>query len=427
MVRSDLLLVAATTLWASTFAAPMAAVSGPAGSVIHGQYLIALKPGLQKRDLDSHLDWVEGVHKRGLSPHQFQGVERTYTGKTDFHGYAGHFDQGTIDEIRKSPDVAAVEEDRVWVLDFLEPSNEPSDDDKSTSLWKRDYYSTQENSSWGLGAISHREKGATEYLFDDRAGQGTFGYVVDSGIRISHQDFQGRASFAFNAFNPKAKDTNADDTFGHGTHCAGTIGGKTYGVAKKANLLAVKVFQGRHSATSIILAGFNWAANDIVDRQRTKSAVVSMSLGGPYSNLFNLAIEKAAQEGVISIVAAGNEAEDASLISPASAPNAITVAAVDRNWTLADYSNYGTVVDLFGPGSKIQSAWIGSDSDHKTISGTSMATPHVAGLALYAMSVNRVKGLADITHYLTDSATEGQITGDLRGTPNLMGYNNWNE
>ncbi|PHH79851.1 hypothetical protein CDD80_3584 [Ophiocordyceps camponoti-rufipedis] len=425
MVHSNLFFVAATTLWATTtLAAPMAAVNGPAGSVIQGQYLIALKPGLQKRDLDAHLDWVDGVHRRGLSPHQFQGVERTYTGKTNFHGYAGHFDQGTIDEIRKSPDVAAVEEDRVWVLDFLD---EQADDDKSTSLFQRDYYSTQENSPWGLGAISHREKGAKEYLFDDRAGQGTFGYVIDSGIRISHKDFQGRAKFAFNAFNPKAKDANADDTFGHGTHCAGTIGGKMYGVAKKAELLAVKVFQGRQSATSIILAGFNWAANDIVDRQRTKSAVISMSLGGPYSNLFNLAIEKAAQEGVISIVAAGNDAEDASLISPASAPNAITVAAIDSNWTLADYSNYGTVVDLVAPGSKIESAWIHSDTDNKTISGTSMATPHVAGLALYAMSVNRVKGVADITHYLTDSATEGQITGDLRGTPNLVGYNNCNE
>ncbi|PFH62942.1 hypothetical protein XA68_10995 [Ophiocordyceps unilateralis] len=423
MVNSNFLFAAVTTLWSSALASPMAVANGPPGSIIQGHYLIALKPGLQPRDLDAHLDWVDGFHKRGLSPDQFRGVERTYYGKTSFHGYAGHFDQNTIETIRQAPEVAAVEEDRVWELDYLESGSDVKTtafQTRTKSLRKRTF-STQSNSSWGLGAISHRKKGATDYVYNERAGKGTFAYIVDSGIRISHDEFEGRAKSPFTAFNSSG---DMGDTFGHGTHVAATIGGKTYGVAKKAELLGVKVFQGRRSATSIILAGFNWAVNDIVDRRRTKSAVINMSLGGSYSNLFNLAVETAAEEGVISIVAAGNEASDASAFSPASAPNAITVAAIDKNWTLAEYSNFGKAVDLFGPGSKITSAWIGSDSDSKAISGTSMATPHVVGLALSAISVDYIKGLGEVTQYLKDTATEGQITGDLFSSPNLVGYNN---
>ncbi|RDA86423.1 putative subtilisin-like protease [Ophiocordyceps camponoti-leonardi (nom. inval.)] len=422
MISWNILLVALATL-PHVRAAPMSLANGPPGSTIQGHYLIALKPGSKPQDLHSHLNWVEGVHKRGLSPEQFRGVERTYSGKTSFHGYAGHFDKSTIEEIRKNPDVAVVEEDRIWELDYLEERHEMkvtsnTFQEESNSLEKRTF-STQTDSPWGLGAVSHRKKGAKDYLYNERAGQGTFAYVIDSGIRLSHQEFQGRAKSVFTAFP-----NETTDSFGHGTHVAGTIGGKTYGVAKKAELLAVKVFQGRRSATSVILAGFNWATNDIVDRRRTKSAVINMSLGGSYSNLMNLAVETAAQQGVIAVVAAGNEGMDAAFVSPASAPSAITVAAIDSNWTLADYSNYGQAVDIFGPGSRITSSWIGGDSDNKTISGTSMATPHVVGLALSAISVERVKGLDELTKYLKDTATEGQITGDIYGSPNLMGYNN---
>ncbi|RDA95721.1 putative subtilisin-like protease [Ophiocordyceps camponoti-saundersi (nom. inval.)] len=421
MITWNLLLVSLTALWPCAGAAPVALANGPPGSTIQGQYLIALKPGSKPQDLHSHLTWVEGVHKRGLSPEQFRGVERTYSGKSNFHGYAGHFDKNTIEEIRKNPDVAVVEEDRIWELDFLESRDERVASEthfQDMALEKRTF-STQTDSPWGLGAVSHRKKGATEYVYNERAGQGTFAYVIDSGIRLSHQEFQGRAKSVFTAFP-----NETTDSFGHGTHVAGTIGGKTYGVAKKAELLAVKVFQGRRSATSIILAGFNWATNDIVDRRRTKSAVINMSLGGSYSNLMNLAVEAAARQGVVAVVAAGNEAMDASFVSPASAPSAITVAAIDRNWTLADYSNYGEAVDIFGPGTKITSSWIGSDTDSKIISGTSMATPHVVGLALSAISVDNIRGLDELTKYLKDTATEGKITGNIYGSPNLLGYNN---
>ncbi|RCI12748.1 putative subtilisin-like protease [Ophiocordyceps polyrhachis-furcata BCC 54312] len=418
MISWNILLAALTTLWSYAGAAPMSLANGPPGSTIQGHYLIALKPGSKPHDLHSHLNWVEGVHKRGLSPEQFRGVERTYSDRANFHGYAGHFDKNTIEEIRKNPDVAVVEEDRIWELDYLESRHDMTVTQESNSLEKRTF-STQTDSPWGLGAVSHRRKGATEYIYNERAGQGTFAYVIDSGIRLSHQEFEGRAKSVFTAFP-----NETTDSFGHGTHVAGTIGGKTYGVAKKAELLAVKVFQGRRSATSVILAGLNWATNDIVDRRRTRSAVINMSLGGSYSNLMNLAVESAAQQGVVAVVAAGNEAMDAAFVSPASAPSAITVAAIDGNWTLAEYSNYGKAVDIFGPGTKITSSWIGGDGDNKTISGTSMATPHVVGLALSAISVEHVRGLDELTKYLKDTATEGQITGNIYGSPNLMGYNN---
>ncbi|PHH92536.1 hypothetical protein CDD83_6934 [Cordyceps sp. RAO-2017] len=396
------------------------------GIPIKGKYLIALKPGRKSVDLESHIGWVEGVHKRGLSAHQFRGVERTYSGH--FQGYAGHFDADTISEIRRNPDVAMVEEDKIWELALLQPEAEEErreeGGDKSMLLHRRTL-TTQTNCSWGLGAISHRQQGASDYVYNGKAGEGTYAYIVDSGIRLSHREFEGRAEFAYTAFEEEKT-----DTFGHGTHVAGTIGGRTFGVAKKAKLLSVKVFQGRRSATSVILAGFNWAANDIIQKRRTRSAVINMSLGGSYSNLFNLAVETAAGSGVVAIVAAGNEAVDAADVSPASAPSAVTVAALSREYTMADYSNYGRVVDIFGPGSKITSAWIGNDTDTNTISGTSMATPHVVGIALSAMSVDGVVELGDLTDWLKESATSGAIEGDLKESPNLLVNNNidgsWN-
>ena len=150
--------------------------------------------------------------------------------------------------------MAAVEEDQIWYLDAL---------------------TTQTGATWGLGSISHRRTQSTSYIYDSSAGQGTYAYVVDSGIQINHVEFEGRASRVYNAVSG-VPDT---DTLGHGTHVAGTIGSRAYGVAKKANLLSVKVFDGRTGSTSVILDGFDWAANDIISKRRTGVAVINMSLG----------------------------------------------------------------------------------------------------------------------------------------------------
>jgi subtilisin family serine protease len=245
-----------------------------------------------------------------------------------------------------------------------------------------------------------------------------YAYVIDGGVRVTHNEFGGRAKAAWTNW----KGNNKDDD-GHGTHVAGTIAGKTYGVAKKANILALKVFNGDESDTSIVLDAFNWAVNDIIKKDRTWRAVINMSLGGEKSTAFNKAVDTASKKGVVTVVASGNDAIDAAKESPGSASTAITVGAIDSNWAVADFSNWGKTVDILAPGVGITSAGHKSNTYTFTEDGTSMAAPHVAGLVLYAMSVEEVEGVADITAWLKELATPKKISGNLRGAPNLIANN----
>lgn len=299
--------------------------------------------------------------------------------------------------------VIAVEEDKVWVIDVTET--------------KRDI-TTQDPATWGLGTISHRESGSEAYVYDDAAGDSTFGYVVDTGVLLTHEEFEGRAELGYTAF-----EGDEEDTVGHGTHVSGTIAGKTYGISKKAGIVAVKVFQGSSSSTSIIIEGYEWAVDDIVSKDRQNAAAINLSLGGPASEAFNNAVEAATEQGVITVVAAGNDGADASDYSPASAPSAITVGAVDSDWAIAEFSNYGSVLDIFAPGVDVLSSFIGGDDATDTLSGTSMATPHVVGLVLYALSVDGVKGVDEVVSHLKEAATSDVITGDLKESPNVLGNN----
>nr|AAL75578.1 serine protease protn [Tolypocladium inflatum] len=421
MVNFKNLAVAATTLFSYALAAPLVAENsqiqsdGQHGKVIEGKYIITLKSGLQPADPDNHLEWVSTVFtKRGLNAQQFKGVRGNFGGKYDFNGYAGHFDAATIAEIRKNPDVAEVEADQIWNLAFIQ--------DETVTLEKK-ALATQHGAPWGLGTVSHRESGSTDYIHDTNSGLNTYAYVVDTGIRTTHTEFEGRASQAFTAFPG-----DTADTFGHGTHVAGTIGGKTYGVAKKAHLLAVKVFQGSSSSTSIILQGFNWAVNDIVSKGRTNVAAINMSWVGPSPPPFNIAVDSAfGRKGVLSMFAAGSAlfrlpAKGVLSMFAAAAP--FTVGAIDSDWATAYFSNYGTTLDIFGPAFGILSAWYRSDTDTNTISGTSMATPHTVGLALNAISVNGASGVAGVTNHLKSTGTQDSVTGDLQGSPNVIGNNN---
>ncbi|CZR33477.1 hypothetical protein LB506_001080 [Fusarium annulatum] len=411
MVNFKNLAFAATALFGLVNAAPTTA-KVDSSKIIPGKYIITLKSDIAAADVDSHLSWVEDVHKRGLNKRAEKGVERTYKGKYGFQGYAGSFDKSTVEEIKKNPDVAIVEEDREWVINWVEEEEE-----KPETLAKR-ALTTQSGATWGLGTVSHRSSGSTSYIYDTNAGTNTYAYVVDTGVRTTHNEFEGRAQAVYTAFSGD----NADSV-GHGTHVSGTIAGKTYGVSKKATIQAVKVFQGSSSSTSIILAGFNWAANDIISKGRTARSVVNMSLGGGYSASFNNAVNSASSSGIISAIAAGNDGANAANTSPASATSAITVGAIDSSWTIASYSNYGTVLDIFAPGSGVLSAWYTSNSATNSISGTSMATPHIAGLVLYGISVNGVSGVSGVTSWLTRTATSGKISGNLRSSPNLIGNN----
>lgn len=279
---------------------------------------------------------------------------------------------------------------------------------------------TQNNAPWGLGSISSRTRGASSYIYDNNGGRGTFSYVVDTGIRTTHEDFGGRAEFGFNAVGG-----NDNDNQGHGTHVAGTIGGTTYGVAKQTTLIAVKVFEGIQGSASDVIAGFDWAVNDIVEKGRENSAVINMSLGGPGSPVWDRAITAAWNRGVLAVVASGNENQLASNRSPARSPEVICVGNVQSNDARrggSTGSNYGPAVDIFAAGTGILSTYYTSDSATATLTGTSMASPHVAGLVSYLRGLEGLSSAADIKARVLELATPNRVT-DAQGSANLLAYN----
>ncbi len=364
---------------------------------VSGKYIVTLKDTV---DPAAHVAWVSGVHARSLARRQegeepTAGVEKEYE-INGWKAYVGQFDEATIAEIQANDDVDEVEADQIWSISAL---------------------TTQRSSTWGLSSISHREPGESGYIYDTTAGEGTYGYVVDTGINVNHVEFEGRASNGYSAFSG----ANVD-TAGHGTHVAGTIGSKTYGVAKKANLIAVKVFQGEESSTSIILDGYQWAVNDIRSKSRQAEAAINLSLGGAFSSAFNRAVAAAYNAGVVTVVAAGNDNVDASEQSPASAPEAITVGSIDKTNARSYFSNFGSVLDIFAPGSDILSTWIGSTTATNTISGTSMAAPHVVGLVLYLQALEGLSSPDAVAERLTELATTGAVS-DVQGSPNRLAYN----
>ncbi|KAI7261118.1 hypothetical protein KC345_g9892 [Hortaea werneckii] len=239
--------------------------------------------------------------------------------------------------------------------------------------------STQNNAPYGLARLSTRANATGNvYNYDSTAGAGAFAYVVDTGINTQHRDFQGRAVLGASFPNSQA---NSDGN-GHGTHVAGIIGSATYGVAKKSTLIAVKVLSNSGSGyLSDVIAGIEWAVNNATASKRIGKSVMNLSLGSAKSQVVNDAVNAAVQAGMFVAVAAGNNGADAAGYSPASEPLACTVGAIDSKNAAASFSNYGTSLEIWAPGVSILSTWIGSNSATATLSGTSMASPHIAGLA----------------------------------------------
>ncbi|KJX97726.1 subtilisin-like serine protease PR1A like protein [Zymoseptoria brevis] len=242
---------------------------------------------------------------------------------------------------------------------------------------------SQANPPYGLARISHRQKGATSYIYDSSAGSGTYAYIIDTGIRTTHEDFGGRATLGKTFYPEQTSDGN-----GHGTHVAGTVGSTTYGVAKKTNLIAVKVLSDEGSGTNAdVLAGIDFAVNDAKSKGRIGKAVANLSLGGILSPTTNAAAKEAVAQGLFLAVAAGNSGAPTITSSPASEPDVCTVGASDANDMRASFSNFGLLVDIFAPGVGVLSTWKDSDTSTNTISGTSMASPHVCGLAAYYLAL----------------------------------------
>ncbi|MFK0048288.1 S8 family serine peptidase [Streptomyces sp. NPDC090741] len=274
---------------------------------------------------------------------------------------------------------------------------------------------TQDNPpSWGLDRIDQTAKaGDKKYNYPDSAGEGVTAYVIDTGIRTTHKDFGGRATSGFDAVD---NDDKADDGNGHGTHVAGTIAGTAHGVAKKAKLVAVRVLDDNGSGTTEqVVAGIDW-----VTQHHSGPSVANMSLGGGADEALDEAVRRAIASGVTFAVAAGNESADAGQGSPSRVPEAITVASSTINDEQSSFSNFGSVVDLYAPGSDITSDWNDSDTGTKTISGTSMATPHVVGAAAVYLAGHPSATPAQTAAALTAAATSGAVTNPSAGTANKL-------
>ncbi|MGY4901233.1 S8 family peptidase [Streptomyces sp. 900116325] len=274
---------------------------------------------------------------------------------------------------------------------------------------------TQDNPpSWGLDRIDQTETaGDHAYTYPDSAGEGVTAYVIDTGVRVTHKEFEDRASSGFDAVD---NDDSADDGNGHGTHVAGTIAGTTFGVAKKAKIVAVRVLDDSGSGTTEqVVAGIDW-----VTAHHEGPSVANMSLGGGADPALDAAVQKAIASGVTFAVAAGNESADAGEGSPARVPEAITVASSTVDDEQSSFSNYGPVVDIYAPGSDITSSWNDSDDATNTISGTSMATPHVVGAAAVYLAGHPDATPAEVATALTDGATPDAISNATEGTPNKL-------
>jgi len=272
---------------------------------------------------------------------------------------------------------------------------------------------TQSNPPWGLDRIDQRNRPLNAIYTFNWTGSGVRAYIIDTGIRTSHTQFGGRASNVFDAFGGNGQDCN-----GHGTHVAGTVGGSTYGVAKSALLRGVRVLNCSGSgSTSGVIAGVDWVRNN-----RINPAVANMSLGGGASSSLDTAVNNLANSGVAIAVAAGNSNVDACTQSPARAASAITVGSTTQSDARSSFSNFGTCLDLFAPGSGILSAWFSSDTATATLSGTSMASPHVAGAAALYKQANPSASAATIRNALVNNATTNVLSGVGTGSPNRLLY-----
>ncbi|MER7570780.1 S8 family peptidase [Streptomyces sp. NPDC126514] len=353
-----------------------------AANAVAESYIVTLKPQARAAS-------AEG---RALAKKYGADIERTYT--KALNGYAVDASAAEARKFAADPAVASVVQNRTFSITATQP-NPPS---------------------WGLDRVDQRNLPLnSSYTYPDTAGQGVTAYVIDTGVRITHSDFGGRAAYGYDAVD---NDNTAQDGHGHGTHVAGTVAGTAYGVAKKARVVGVRVLNNSGSGTTAqVVAGIDWVARNAV-----KPAVANMSLGGGADTAIDTAVRNAIASGVTFAVAAGNESTNASTRSPARVTEAITVGATTSSDARASYSNYGTVLDLFAPGSSITSAWSTSDTATNTISGTSMATPHVAGAAALHLAANPAATPAQVASALTTAATPNVVTNPGTGSPNRLLY-----
>ncbi|WAL94594.1 S8 family peptidase [Streptomyces sp. Je 1-369] len=374
---------AVTALPAQAAPAEGHVIAAGSADAVKGSYLVTLKDGSGLKAATSQ--------GKDLIAEYGGSVQKTF--KSALNGYSVKLSAAEARRLAADPAVASVEQNQRLHVD-----------------------ATQSNAPWGLDRIDQTKLPLSgTYTYPDSAGSGVTAYVIDTGVRITHSEISGRA---VNGYDAVDGDNTAQDGNGHGTHVATTIAGTTYGVAKKAKIVAVRVLDNNGSGTTAgVVAGIDWVTSN---HAAGAPAVANMSLGGGASTTLDNAVKKSIADGVTYAVAAGNANTNAANTSPARVPAAITVGATSNTDARASFSNYGSVLDIFAPGVNIKAGWNTGDTATNTISGTSMATPHVAGAAAVYLAGHTSATPSQVSSALVNGATPNVVTSPGSGSPNKL-------